>query len=65
MMSTLFIGYPDVIFSWSDHRQLLVGTAIGIFVTTMLLSAFVYLKRRETVNFEPVAMNELKSKAID
>ena len=63
MMATLFIGPPDKIFHWKDHQQLLFGAGIGILVASALLLA--YLVTRGGSNYEALAMNELKSKAMD
>jgi hypothetical protein len=71
MMSTLFIGPPDVIFHWQDHIPLLAGIAIGVVVGVSLIMAFVTVCRSESEQsmkeyyYSVVTMNELKSKTMD
>ena len=70
MMSTLFIGPQDYVFRWNDHLPLIRGIAVGIIVASVIL--YIQCTVRKTfggtstsANYEAVAMNELKSKALD
>lgn len=63
-MSTLFIGPKDKIFRLSDHAQLLLGVSMGVAAGVFLVLVAVYFARKEK-EYEPVVMNELKSKAVD
>lgn len=61
-MSTLFIGPQDYVFYWEDHAQLLMGLGVGVALASVILLAFVTTNKKP---YTPVAMNELKSKAMD
>lgn len=72
MMSTLFIGSPDIIFHWQNHIPLLIGCCIGIILGITILSLFYIMCIRpesdETLKeyyYSVVKMNELKSKTYD
>jgi FtsP/CotA-like multicopper oxidase with cupredoxin domain len=68
MMSTLFIGPQDYIFHWRDHIPLLMGVAAGMALASIIIlcTYFYYTRWGEpTLPYEAVAMNELKSKAVD
>ena len=72
MMSTLFIGSPDIIFHWQHHIPLLIGCCIGIILGITILSLFYVMCIRpesdETLKeyyYSVVKMNELKSKTYD
>jgi FtsP/CotA-like multicopper oxidase with cupredoxin domain len=63
MMSTLFIGPPDKVFDWREHLELLLISGV-----TVLGSLVVFLTYRLAClskAYEPVSMNELKSKVRD
>ena len=62
MMATLFIGPQDYVFHWQDHLQLLLGVCAGVLVSGLMVLAYL-VTRKDT--YEPVAMNELKSKVND
>lgn len=61
MMTTLFIGPPDWIFRLEEHVQWIAGVLVGIFLAVL----FVAFKRETRVDYSPVSMNEVKSKAMD
>lgn len=61
MMSTLFIGPQDYVFDLKEHAQLLTGIGIGFALAGVLLKIVATRKK----SYSPVAMNELKSKAMD
>jgi CBS-domain-containing membrane protein len=70
MMSTLFIGPPDWVFRWEEHRPMFIGLIIGM----LLAGVAVYyvmtkIRQRHGVVVAPyeavVMMNEMKSKALD
>ncbi|GAX25200.1 hypothetical protein FisN_5Lh281 [Fistulifera solaris] len=63
MMSTVFIGPQDFVFRWKDHQQAFVGLGIGFVVALLLV--FVFPKKEQAPAYEPVAMNQLKSKVMD
>jgi len=67
MMSTLFIGGPiHYPFRWRDHAQVLLGVCVGIVsATLLLLSYLLFCRWRRGEPYAAVAMNELKSKAVD
>lgn len=71
MMATLFIGPPDYVFHWEDHWQLIVGLAVGAFVSISLLLAVSCFRSesersvKEYYQYSVVAMNELKKKTFD
>ena len=61
MMSTLFIGEEDFVFRLKDHKQWIVGSAIGVIVSFLFFHFFM----KENRDYSAVSMNELKSKARD
>lgn len=66
MMSTLFIGPPDWVFRWADHQSLFMGLMLGMAMASALT---VMLLGRKTdaaeKAYQPVTMNEIKSKVLD
>lgn len=62
-MATLFIGPPEKVFRWEDHLQFCIGVGIGFLVASALL--FAYFVTLGDKNYEAIAMNDLKSKALD
>ena len=68
MMSTLFIGPPDWVFRWEEHRPLFLGLILGMLVAGVAVYYMMSKKRRHVVvaPYEAVVMmNEMKSKALD
>jgi FtsP/CotA-like multicopper oxidase with cupredoxin domain len=65
MMSTIFIGDEDVVFTWKDYKELLVGLACGILLTGIILLVVRNVARDDKQLYEQVLMNEMKSKAVD
>ncbi len=69
MMSTLFIGPPDWVFRWEEHRPLVLGLILGMLVAGLAVYYVMSQKDRRTAGVEPyeavVMMNEMKSKALD
>lgn len=72
MMATLFIGSPDKIFRWKDHKPLLFGLGMGFILGVAMLfvtyQAFWQNEKDETLKeyyYSVVKMNELKSKTVD
>jgi len=67
MMSTLFIGTPELLV-WDyleRHSELLVGMALGLVVLAAILCVRSFFVATSPPRYEPVVMNELKSKAVD
>lgn len=67
MMSVLFIGPPDFVFRFQDHVELMLGTTIGFVVAAVI---FLILSKKSSTlrdegSYEKVALDELKSKAVD
>lgn len=65
MMSTLFIGPQDYVFHFEDHMQTIFGICFGILFAAIVSIVLSLRKGEKAVSYEPVAMNELKSKAVD
>jgi hypothetical protein len=67
MMATLFIGPPDYVFRIEEHLPLILGLVAGMGLSAILflLVSKICKKSRVEKAYEPVVMNELKSKAID
>jgi hypothetical protein len=67
MMSTLFIGPQDYVFHWEDHIQTMIGIGVGILIASILSLCYIMTRggKAASTSYEPVAMNELKSKAVD
>jgi hypothetical protein len=67
MMATLFIGPPDYVFRIEEHIPLIFGLVAGMGLSSLLLLLVNRIRNKGGVGkaYEPVAMNELKSKAID
>jgi FtsP/CotA-like multicopper oxidase with cupredoxin domain len=66
MMSTLFIGEQDWVFRLEHHISWIMGLGAGVVLASAL--CWLYSKKRTNVvvaPYEPVVMNELKSKAMD
>ena len=61
MMSTLFIGPQDYVFRWEDNMEWMIGLLVGFVISSVVLLVF----RRSRLDYEPVTMNELKSKTMD
>mmetsp|Transcript_15938 Transcript_15938/g.36907 ORF Transcript_15938/g.36907 Transcript_15938/m.36907 type:complete len:685 (+) Transcript_15938:412-2466(+) len=65
MMSTLFIGNPDVLFKWRDHLPLLLGCGVGIVLGMAGLALTCLLFRKSDHHYySVVGMNEAKTKAL-
>jgi hypothetical protein len=68
MMSTLFIGNPDVLFKWRDHIPLLLGCGIGIVlgIAMAILACLLFRSKteREEQYYSIVGMNEAKVRAM-
>ena len=67
MMSTLFIGKPRVkLYQWlTEHLELLLGVAVGMFLSVMLLLGCAGSQKRWRDGYVVAEMNDLKSKAVD
>lgn len=67
MMSTLFIGAPDFTFSrWKNENiDLVFQGSVGVVLFLVALILFSLLSEPKKKEYSPVAMNELKSKAVD
>ena len=65
MMSTLFIGPQQTKFDWRNHVQLILGIGAGVVGTSVVLVAAYFAMQSEKRTYGAVAMNELKSKAVD
>ena len=67
MMATLFIGPPDYVFRIEEHLPLILGLVAGMGLAGLLFLIVNRLRniRGISTTYEPVVMNELKSKAID
>jgi len=61
MMSTLFIGPPDWVFRWDEHKSMFIGLLIGFLLTGVTVYFFMPIK----ASYEPVIMNEIKAKVLD
>lgn len=68
MMSTLFIGNPDVLFKWRDHLPLLMGCGVGLLmgIAFAILACIVVRSRNETEEhlYSVVGMNDVKARAV-
>jgi hypothetical protein len=65
MMSTLFIGPPDWVFRWEEHRSLWIGLAVGMLIAGVAVYVVMTKKQHRIPPYEAVVMNEMKAKAID
>ena len=66
MMSTLFIGPPDWVFRWEEHRPMFLGLAAGMLLAGILAMLLMPKGPKSGEEaYQAVAMNEIKSKAMD
>ena len=66
MMSTLFIGPPDWVFRWEEHQPMFIGLMIGMVIASALMVVVLGRKTDAAEKaYQPVTMNEIKSKAMD
>ena len=70
MMSTLFIGPPDWVFRWEEHQSLFVGILVGMTLASLVTTLLLGRRKNNTKTaveqaYQPVTMNEIKSKAMD
>ena len=64
MMSVLFIGPPDYVFSFQDNAMLFAGIGLGIIVAG-IAALMLRGSGKNTEAYDAVAMDELKTKALD